>query len=410
MSKIQAVYIKGLWGKDDIKMSFSEDYNFLIGDNGTGKTTVVNIICGVIKGNVNLLKRIQFNSVTLLFNDMKIEYHNFYDKSDFDISDDYCLFHITDGEIDTSFKVDKDHPFFRTSKIESYRNLVNKKIDMCWLSINRKDITDDEDDWYNNSDKTPIDEKLDDVFLDIFKNFAGQNQVFSKITSGFQKDVFNKLVDIPSEESIFKFKDNINFDNERDTLKEVFELLDVHRSQYEEKLDIYFKLLKKACSHESINDLTTYSIIYNAWRTHSIISNYEDLRNKKNRIFEQTNTFIKVLNELFSGRKIFSLSKKNELLIKTKDNRIITKDDLSSGEKQMIILLGEAFCKNNKNIIYIADEPEISLHVKWQERLVYALSSLNKNIQIIFATHSPDIVGGRNDKIIKLGNKNVFKF
>ncbi|WP_254446381.1 AAA family ATPase [Pantoea sp. CCBC3-3-1] len=49
--------------------------------------------------------------------------------------------------------------------------------------------------------------------------------------------------------------------------------------------------------------------------------------------------------------------------------------------------------QDEKDCIYIADEPELSLHVTWQENLVAAVTSINKNTQIIFATHSPDVVG-----------------
>ncbi|HCL3974884.1 TPA: ATP-binding protein, partial [Pseudomonas aeruginosa] len=52
--------------------------------------------------------------------------------------------------------------------------------------------------------------------------------------------------------------------------------------------------------------------------------------------------------------------------------------------------------------IYIADEPELSLHVLWQEQLTSAISQLNQNAQIVFATHSPDVVGVHGDKIIDM--------
>ncbi|WP_164341891.1 AAA family ATPase, partial [Pseudomonas viridiflava] len=46
--------------------------------------------------------------------------------------------------------------------------------------------------------------------------------------------------------------------------------------------------------------------------------------------------------------------------------------------------------------------PELSLHVYWQEQLTSAISQLNYNAQIIFATHSPDVVGIHEDKIIDM--------
>jgi len=52
--------------------------------------------------------------------------------------------------------------------------------------------------------------------------------------------------------------------------------------------------------------------------------------------------------------------------------------------------------------IFIADEPELSLHVLWQEKLISSLRGLNPNAQIISATHSPDIVGSLSKQAIDM--------
>ncbi|MNJ81122.1 hypothetical protein D3C77_797770 [compost metagenome] len=64
--------------------------------------------------------------------------------------------------------------------------------------------------------------------------------------------------------------------------------------------------------------------------------------------------------------------------------------------------MGEAVLQNSEPCIYIADEPELSLHILWQEQLTKAISDLNVNAQIIFATHSPDVVGTHGDKVIDM--------
>ena len=76
---------------------------------------------------------------------------------------------------------------------------------------------------------------------------------------------------------------------------------------------------------------------------------------------------------------------------------------LSSGEKQILILLTEALLRVDEPVVYIADEPELSLHVTWQEKLLESLVTLGGQKQIIVATHSPDIVGKFQDKVIDLG-------
>ena len=64
---------------------------------------------------------------------------------------------------------------------------------------------------------------------------------------------------------------------------------------------------------------------------------------------------------------------------------------LSSGEKQLIILLVEALLQKNKKHIFLADEPELSLHIAWQRKIIPAIKKINPNAQIIVATHSPEV-------------------
>jgi predicted ATP-dependent endonuclease of OLD family len=62
----------------------------------------------------------------------------------------------------------------------------------------------------------------------------------------------------------------------------------------------------------------------------------------------------------------------------------------------------EVVLQEGKSLIFIADEPELSLHVTWQEKLLNALRNLNENAQLIVATHSPDIVADFSKKIITM--------
>ena len=78
---------------------------------------------------------------------------------------------------------------------------------------------------------------------------------------------------------------------------------------------------------------------------------------------------------------------------------------LSSGEKQILILLTEALLTVDEPVVYIADEPELSLHVSWQEKLLGSLVRLGGQIQVIVATHSPDIAGNFMHNVIDLGRK-----
>ena len=65
---------------------------------------------------------------------------------------------------------------------------------------------------------------------------------------------------------------------------------------------------------------------------------------------------------------------------------------LSSGEKQMLIILLTVLVEDQQNYVLFMDEPEISLHVEWQNQLIDLIIELNPNVQIILATHSPAVV------------------
>ena len=65
---------------------------------------------------------------------------------------------------------------------------------------------------------------------------------------------------------------------------------------------------------------------------------------------------------------------------------------LSSGEKQMLAILLTVLIEDGRPYVLFMDEPEVSLHVEWQKRLIDLILELNENVQIILATHSPAVV------------------
>ena len=90
------------------------------------------------------------------------------------------------------------------------------------------------------------------------------------------------------------------------------------------------------------------------------------------------------------------------------NNAQILPSQLSLGEKQIIIILLSALIQDYQPTVMFLDEPEVSLHVDWQETLIDNIRLLNPNVQLIIATHSPSIIvngwGGhvtQMDKILK---------
>lgn len=76
---------------------------------------------------------------------------------------------------------------------------------------------------------------------------------------------------------------------------------------------------------------------------------------------------------------------------------------LSSGEKQIVIMLTYLAFLAEPGSIFILDEPELSLHLKWQQKLVPAIQILcPKDCQIILATHAPEIAGRARENCVRL--------
>ena len=101
--------------------------------------------------------------------------------------------------------------------------------------------------------------------------------------------------------------------------------------------------------------------------------------------------FQDMMDELFSdtGKKIVRTA--NEIFF-TQIGEMLVPYQLSSGEKQMLVILLTVLVEDNKNYVLFMDEPEVSLHVEWQKRLIDLVIELNPNVQIILTTHSPAVV------------------
>ena len=67
-----------------------------------------------------------------------------------------------------------------------------------------------------------------------------------------------------------------------------------------------------------------------------------------------------------------------------------------------MILLVETLLQKNQPFIFLADEPEISLHIEWQAKVISSIRQLNFEAQVIVATHSPEIAGSWKGNVINM--------
>ena len=117
--------------------------------------------------------------------------------------------------------------------------------------------------------------------------------------------------------------------------------------------------------------------------------------------------FQDIVDELFSetGKRIDRQS--NELSFIQYDEPL-SPYKLSSGEKQVLLILLTVLTEDRQPYVLFMDEPEASLHFEWQKRLISIVHELNPNAQIILTTHSPALImDGWEDSVTEVSDITV---
>ncbi len=101
--------------------------------------------------------------------------------------------------------------------------------------------------------------------------------------------------------------------------------------------------------------------------------------------------FQDMIDNLFSETNKKIDRKSNEIIIEQDGDRLMPYQ-LSSGEKQMLVILLTVLVRDGESFVLFMDEPEVSLHVEWQQQLIRLIRELNPRVQIILTTHSPAVI------------------
>ena len=136
---------------------------------------------------------------------------------------------------------------------------------------------------------------------------------------------------------------------------------------------------------------------------------FEDFE-KKYSVFadfiERLDLYTDIINSHLSFKSI-RITRESGLVVVDNDdpNHILKLEQLSSGEKQEIVLFYELIFETEKQLLLLIDEPEISLHIMWQKLFMEDLDRVVSlgNLKVIVATHAPQIINNRWDLQIDLG-------
>jgi predicted ATP-dependent endonuclease of OLD family len=123
------------------------------------------------------------------------------------------------------------------------------------------------------------------------------------------------------------------------------------------------------------------------------------------RVSKRLQQWITTVNDFFFTTKKTLTIQGNNVFFKREDGEKLPLEHLSAGEKQLLVILTHALIQDKEPFILLMDEPEISLDIDWQYKLIHTIRKFNPSCQLFIATHSPGIFGdGWNDKLIFMEN------
>ena len=120
-------------------------------------------------------------------------------------------------------------------------------------------------------------------------------------------------------------------------------------------------------------------------------SNDEAERQRATELSIAKRKFQDMIDNLFSYTNKTIDRKRNDIAF-YQNGELLFPNKLSSGEKQMLIILLTALVRDNEHAVLFMDEPEASLHIEWQQKLISMIRELNPNVQVILTTHSPAVI------------------
>lgn len=110
-------------------------------------------------------------------------------------------------------------------------------------------------------------------------------------------------------------------------------------------------------------------------------------------LFGAKNRFLDIYDSILKESGKYMNRDKGEVeFIFRSDGKSHPYSDLSAGEKQLLLIMLTVFMQAEKEAILLMDEPEISMHIDWQHRLLKEIKAINPKCQIIVSTHSPAMI------------------
>ncbi|HAV14321.1 MAG TPA: hypothetical protein DCX06_12635 [Opitutae bacterium] len=419
--------IEGLWNLKDMELHFpkTRKTTILIGKNGTGKTTVINLIRAVAEVDLVQLITTPFDKLTLKLVDLensKTKTLAVWVEEDPKSTYDFVCYKISSKTYRLRASADPMvmrrrmmHQRNRSidSEFDELKQDLSALLNIYSISVYRDGpiVAENEDAYANTArrraNRSSIDIRLDYLVNELTRYLLEISDNVSTVTETLQKEVLKFILyDKRTDDSIYTSAigdKDFNPKEEAIRLKDVYKELGVSRG-VSERIDSHTKRISSAIKNlrgdDNDNVLEDIAMLTLHYRTKLLTDRSLKAKEQKESIRKPINEFIQIVNGFLSP-KTMRVDSEHGFIVGTNSGSIDRKD-LSSGEKQLLILLIESLLQRGESCLFIADEPELSLHVEWQEKLVQSISSINPNAQIIIATHSPEIAAFHDDSVIDM--------
>ena len=449
-SNILSIEITGLYGVRDYLIHFTNNKLIIVGENGSGKTTVSRIIYATLSCNWDLLRTYPFDSITLNFADESIEIQSSLINGIFATPDierfEYFLDRRTykrsfDGFIASVFEVkrqyeeenfseekmiDKRYRFhvpyefiadvIKDSNITALYEITNKiqqkfKAKILYLPTYRR-IEDqlktifpdvDRNIWEKarkrlNSEKVVelVEFGMDDVVRlvnqvqDSLKSFSQTQQ--NKLTLGYLSEIVSKNYDRTS--SYTKIRELT--ENE---IQEVLSRIDASILSDTMKAQVVSTLNsvrreKKRFYSAQVKIVCHYFMQLMAFNQ-EITAAEQHIRNFQ----EKCNKYL-ISNKIEYNSQDFTCQLINRVNDKFDPNNKIEFQNLSSGEKQIVSMFSHLYLDKDFSLFVFIDEPELSLSVNWQRTFLPDIVNSPNCIGLVATTHSPFIFDNELEDVV----------
>lgn len=443
--QIKKLKITGLYGYINKEIDFNADMTLLVGINGSGKTSILNILNWILKPSLPNLCVTEFKSIelSLNFNGKSYEILCEHKKSFFqyNIKTDKETFHPLSVSIHKDPSEIKNDEQLRANLIESYTGLgpdekEKKTWDLLTAFPNPTVIGLDRNLYAEEKDYAYVD---DNIRRNVSRRSAISNttpleRVKDIVNTEYRKrknSILNLTDDMKNHLMLSTFDGSITIESFTKGIKYKLNLTQIEKA--EERVNDYFnKVEKKILSESEKSTITTYfsqlkditkeyqkspkegsvKLLYglNAnqfVKVNRLLKQFEKFESESKKALEQITNYLETLNYFLkdSAKQVLFKEDTSELAFNTldKNGEIVTqyKDIkfLSSGEQQILILFSYIAFNSQDGRVFIIDEPELSLHIKWQEDFLRKLENITpKTTQLILATHSPILANKKKTK------------